>query len=305
MQPADWPSLIPQVDLADRFFGPRGAKLLSSWFATQISRVDDPAFARLFSNYIDLSGVVQGDYSHRLIHTSNGKLLGGIRYYGQDTARPFVEIIAHDFTNWDALRDCVAQEWSRFAPTDLRVLVSPDMALPFDARIDKTVFAARCSQMAPPDGRVSLAPFACVEEAIEIVVARYQALSEEQPNLARNISAVEPDDLRQWHEHGALCAVALEVGGTSETVGLFAASPGTIEWIEGDEINEEVISKPYSGRGLAASAQAAWATRPDLDTRRLLIGTIDHGNVASRRSAIRAGRQSILNYVFLPLDDLR
>ncbi|TDL74835.1 hypothetical protein E2L08_15940 [Palleronia sediminis] len=43
------------------------------------------------------------------------------------------------------------------------------------------------------------------------------------------------------------------------------------------------------------------AARPGRDPERLLIGTIDGLNPASRRSAERAGRKAVLDYLFVPL----
>ena len=66
------------------------------------------------------------DYLHRRIQTSSGTALGGIRFYGRDISRPFVEIIAHSFNELDRLCDCVRREWSMFAPPVLRLRTRPD-----------------------------------------------------------------------------------------------------------------------------------------------------------------------------------
>jgi hypothetical protein len=56
------------------------------------------------------------------------------------------------------------------------------------------------------------------------------------------------------------------------------------------------------GRGYAAAAQTAWA-KPLADSpNRLLIGTIDGLNTASRRTAERAGRPRVLDAVFVSLN---
>jgi hypothetical protein len=301
MTPTDWPSLTYQIALAERLFGPCGATLLGAWFREQIERITDPAFARLFSDHIDLPGVVPGDYNHRLIEVGGRRLLGGIRFYGGDVERPFVEIVAHSFEDWDQLRDCVATEWASFAPLDFRTPVTAGAALPEGAHVDMTVFAARYRDMAPPDGRVALAAFADVEEAFAMVAAKYSDLAKTEAALARNISAADADELRRWHDEGQLMAIRAEVEGIERTVGLFAAASGSVEWIDGDEVNEEVVLHAFNGNGFAASAQKAWAARPGLDPDRLLIGMIDGLNAASRRSAQRAGREAVLDYVFVPI----
>ncbi|WP_411237292.1 hypothetical protein [Marivita sp. S0852] len=192
-------------------------------------------------------------------------------------------------------------EWASFAPRHFRTLVAAGAALPNGAHVDMTVFAARYRDMAPADGRLTLVPFVDVEEAVGMVAARYEELARTQPTLARNISAADADDLRRWHNEGRLRAIRAAVEGIERTVGLFTSAPGSVEWIDGDEVNEEVVLHAFNGNGFAASAQKVWAARPDLDPDRLLIGTIDGLNAASRRSAQRAGREAILNYVFVPL----
>ncbi|CTQ34295.1 hypothetical protein JAN5088_03089 [Jannaschia rubra] len=119
-------------------------------------------------------------------------MIGGIRFYGQDVARPFVEVIAHDFTDWRALGDCVASEWAAFAPLHLRSLVAPDATLPATAFVDMSIHLARYRDMAPPDGRVSLAPLDDAGTAVEMVAARFADLAETDPALARNVSAARP-----------------------------------------------------------------------------------------------------------------
>jgi hypothetical protein len=126
-------------------------------------------------------------------------------------------------------------------------------------------------------------------------------LATENPKLANNISAESPDDLRNWHKTGELHAITAH----NHIVGLLAIAPGHVRWIKGYEVNEEVISSPHAGHGYAASAQKAWAHRPTTDPDRLLLGTINRHNTASRRTAENAGRQRILDATFMPLPSQR
>jgi hypothetical protein len=74
--------------------------------------------------------------------------------------------------------------------------------------------------------------------------------------------------------------------------GAACGSPGRIEWIDGDEINEEVIAVEHQGHGYAALAQAAWAKHIASDRSQLLIGTIDRLNTSSRKAAGRRPQPS-------------
>ncbi|WP_173008532.1 hypothetical protein [Mycolicibacterium sp. P1-18] len=149
--------------------------------------------------------------------------------------------------------------------------------------------------MPAPDGRVRLAPFDDVEDALTVVRRRYARLVVDSPELARNVPAADPADVREWHSADRVRAIMLQ----DRIVGLFAVAPGRIGWIEGDEVNEEVVDAEFAGHGYAASAQRAWAAGRTGD--RLLVGTVDGHNHASRATARRAGRPSVLDDVFLLL----
>lgn len=292
-----WPSLCDEVDLAFALFGRRGRMLLDEWLAQQMSRTEDPAFAREFADHIDLPGVRTADYLHRLVTTSAGALLAGIRFYGRDITRPFVEIIAHSFDDLNRMRACVSQEWEVFAPRCLRVRTEPGRLGGAGVVLDESVYVARYHEMRAADPRVWLANFDRVEDAQTIVAHRYGRLAAEDPALAHNISPATAGELLDWHTHDQLRGIRTQDG----VVGLLAVVPGTIDWIAGDVINEEVIATEHRGHGFAAAAQAAWAGEPGRDRHRLLIGTIDRLNVASRRTAEAAGRRRVLDACFVSL----
>lgn len=132
------------------------------------------------------------------------------------------------------------------------------------------------------------------EDAISIVEERYRDL---EPELARNVTAASEQDLREWHANGQVHAVQ---SGES-VVGVLAVAPGHLHWIEGEEINEEVVAVAHRGHGYAALAQAYWAAHRAPDRDRLLIGTIDRLNTVSRRTAEAAGRARVLDMVFVSL----
>ena len=293
-----WPSLADHVALASDMFGDRGQGFVDEWLAAQTARIDDADFAKLFADHIVISGVAARDFNHRHVRTSHGELLGGIRFYGRDVRRPFVEVCCHGFEALDELRDCVRAEWSAFAPRYLRLHALPGRIGGPGVVLDDTVHAAGYRDMSEPDGRVTLEPFGDVADAIAMVARRYEALAVDDPGLARNISPADADDIRRWHEADQLRAIRAD----GQPVGLLAVAPGAITWLPGDEINEEVIDVGYRGHGYAASAQRAWATSVADDPDRHLIGTIDRLNPASRLTAERAGRPCIMDAVFVSLD---
>lgn len=294
---AEWPSLRDELALADALYGPRGAAMVGRWFAQQVDRTGDMGFAREFADHIDLP-VRPADYLHRHIRSSAGKLLGGIRFYGRDITRPFVEIVAHDFTDLDALRACVRAEWAMFAPQFLRIRSAPGRVTGPGVLLDQSVFAARYRDMWAARTGVWLRRIDRIEDAERVVADRYELLGVNDPALARNISPASTAELRDWHALGQLRALHTAHG----IVGLLAVAPGQVDWISGDVVSEEVVCAEHRGHGFAAAAQAAWAAEPGRDPGQWLIGTIDRLNIASRKTAAAAGRRRVLDGLFVSTD---
>ncbi|WP_304115901.1 hypothetical protein [Mycolicibacterium bacteremicum] len=294
----DWPSLAHEYDLAQEMFGAQGRRIVSAWLAEELARTSDDAFARSFSDHIDLPGVTSSDYLQRMVRTEGGELLGGIRFQGRNISRPFIDVIAHTFDDVDALAHCVAAEWTEFAPKALRLRARPATLDGPDIVLDQTVHAARCRDLGAPDPQVQLAPFARVEDALALVRARYRTLN---PVLAQNVAAAGFDDLRAWHAAGQLHAITV----ADAVVGVLAVVPGRVCWIPGAEIHEEVVDTDHAGHHYASQAQRRWAADISADRDQHLIGTIDGLNIASRRTAEQAGRPRVLDLVFVALTPRR
>lgn len=291
-----WPSLAGELAVAGRLFGSSGASKVDRWLNEQAELVGDIEFARTFSDHLALPGVASLDYAHRHVRTARGDLLGGIRFYSRNTARPFVDVLAHSFDDIDALTGCVVAEWSNFNIRFLRMRTTPHLlANRPDVILDKSIHLARCHDMAPADGRITLDRFGAAEDALHLVADRYAHVAETDPVLSNNLTAVQPDDLRDWHEREQMWAIRTG----DDTVGVFAVAPGALGWITGQEINEEVISVGHAGKRLATSTQCAWAHGWAADAADLLIGTIDRHNHASRATALRAGRPRVLDDIFI------
>ncbi|WP_193045402.1 hypothetical protein [Mycolicibacterium baixiangningiae] len=266
--------------------------------AEQVDLVDNVDFAEQFAANAHLPGISAQDFAHRHLRTAHGRLLGGIRFRGLNTARPFIEVLAHSFDTIEALIDCVRHEWSNFGAPYLRLLTRPGLLEDHpDGLLDVGIHLARYRDMAPADGRVTLETFDSAEEVIELVTGRYARLARLDPPLASSIAPAAAVDLRHWHTQDQLRAIRRD----GSTLGVLAVAAGAIAWITGDEINEEVINDPHTGHGYAASAQTAWAHHVATDRDQLLVGTIHRRNHASRITAQRAGRPRLLDFTFIAL----
>lgn len=185
-----------------------------------------------------------------------------------------------------------------FAPPFLRLRAAPGRITGAGTLLDESVFAARYADLRAATAGIWLQPFNRADAAERIVTRRYARLRSDDPALARNISPASAEELRDWHTNGQLRAVHT----TNGIVGVLAVAPGDIDWITGDVINEEVVDAAHRGHGYAAAAQAAWAAEPGRDRDQLLIGTIDRLNIASRKTAVAAGRRRVLDAVFVSTD---
>ena len=174
--PSDWASLQGQLACATSLYGDAGAARVAEWFAQEEERIDDPSFARLFSDHINLPGIVSLDYTHRHVAARTGSLIGGIRFYGQDITRPFVEVIAHDFDDMTELAQVVSSEWRTFAPQRLRLLAMPGASLPATADLDMSVYAARYDRLSPPPQEVQLGVFDYPDQAMTLIQNRYDVM---------------------------------------------------------------------------------------------------------------------------------
>lgn len=305
---SEWPSLAHHLRLAEGLFGGNGPARVRSWFRIQLDRVADPDFARPFAAHIGLPHTAEAEFNHRIVERDRLRLLGGIRFFGGDVARPFVELIAWagigatpstEF-DWGAVRRVVAEEWRAFRPHSLRILLDGDTPLPDDAEIDTTVHAADYSSMAaqaPGVARaVGLEPLGDLDAGLRLIRRRYRDIAATAPALARNIGPVSRAELARSIADGRAFAIMAD----GKMAGVLATEPGEIEWIEGDVVLEEAVASAYAGRGLAAAAQRALAARTQVPDR-LLIGTIDGRNPSSRITAERAGRPAIMRYACLAL----
>jgi hypothetical protein len=286
--------------------------MVQAWFARQLDRVTDPAFAEFFAKRMALPGLAAAEFNHRIIERDGVRLLGGIRFYGGDPARSFIELIAWGTADgvpsadvdWQALRQVVAGEWRSFRPQSIRIFLPMGTQLPPDAELDMTVHVGSYASMArlPQDKarHVRLVPVADIGAALRLVRRRYRDMATTDPALARNIRPVSRKGLAASAAEGRAFSIVADPG----VVGLLATEAEAIEWIEGDVVLEEVVASAHAGRGFAAAAQYLLAARMQTDAPdRLLIGTIDALNPASRITAERAGRPAILCYAFLPLPD--
>lgn len=306
--PTAWSSNFHHALVAQRVFGSTGTDCLRIWFERQIDCISDPDFPLLFGQKHILLDVPPKALNHRVIERDGIRVLGGIRFFGGDTSRPFVELVAWtdlisaaSTPNWPLLKHVVIEEWKEFRPFALRVFQPTEVALPEGAEIDLSVHAApyRAMSRLPNkcEGLVKLEPLSDVEYAHRMVRQRYAQLSFEEPDLAARICPALQAELKESAAQGRLFAIC----SYGRTIGVLSTIKGHVEWLEGDVVLEEVVERDHAGRGVATAAQHALARMNASNAGTLLLGTIDQKNLASSKTAQRAGRPAVMRYAFVPL----
>lgn len=293
-------SLAAQEAALARIIGKdAAAAAVDAWRTAQSARIDDAAFAARFSAHFDRFDAPTTAYAHRVVDLAPGaRALGGVRFYGGDARRAFVEICAWDeAAGVERLAATAAAEWRDFKPFALRLL-TPATAPPEGGVLDQTIHAARVAEMTAPRGGVALEPLDAPAEAARMAAARYAAVEDVDPELRSEMSPLGAAAIAESAANGAARWIVAD----GRRVGFMCLAPGAAAFVAGLEVSEIVVALSEAGRGFASEAQRRLAAElADRAPDTVILGTVHRLNAASRRSAERAGRPARLAYFFVPL----
>ena len=272
-----------------------------AWWEQEAARVGDAQFAELFRSFWEVFGETPEAYTHRWLEVDGARVLGGIRFFGGDTRRAYVEVVGWEGElELERLREVVRAEWGAFSPFAFRLLRPAGEVMP-GARVDQFIFAGRVDAMKVAPTGTELVPVKPDEVGVaaEMAAAAYAAVAERDPELGAEMGAEDAESLEACRTAGTLDFVVTAAG---ERAGVFATRPDTEAFLRGTLVVEEAVRPEFWGRGLAAEAQGVWARRVrEKDAETLLFGTIHRLNDASVRTAERAGRTGWLTYWFVNL----
>lgn len=302
-----WNSLNKQVCLSHALYGSLGDKMVSLWLKAQMDSIADDKFCNEFKRKLDLPGVAAECYAHRIIEVPGLRLLAGIRFWNSQIDRPYVEIFAwHTEAEgatppWHLIAKVVSEHWATFRPSAFRVFVTNEVQLPPTANLDLLLYVGRFDEVvaATTDWAdlVTLTPFESVQAAADVVQKRFGALADDDPRLAAVLHVLDQSGIETLWNDRKLHALRYK----GECAGLFAVTTRMAQWVFGDMVIEKIVLSDYAGRGLSIAAQRELAMMRAEDGTRLLVGTIHNLNIASQKSAQRAGRKVVAKYAFVPL----
>lgn len=276
----------------------------------ELSRCADMDFARMFAHHCPVRGVDPAAYLHQLIHYEEHILLAGIRFKGGDLAYPFIDLLASTLSMDDAptcslALKVVLERFSAFAPRAVRIFHASDLmpTLPnFQSELDQLIMAGRVAEMCPSSSLVTETPEVSLRDVVELDAAlafiddMYAQTFQATPSLEGTIFPATREDLDESSASGLLTWIIYE----ETIVGLISTYMHDAPMLRGPCMLEEIIAPAWRGRGFAAQAQRLLAARLHTPApHEILWGTIDASNVASLRTAQRAGRHAIAAWSWL------
>lgn len=278
-----------------------------SWLDLQLNRVSDAAFGEGFAEGCPWPGAKPADYLQRFVSFAGGEALVGIRFLGGSPDFRFVDLVitrgVEDPSGLAAAGRAALESCALFSPQAIRVRQASEGTLEAEgwrAEIDQHFLAGRLDEL-DESVAVGLPPGLQLEpaspaDAEAFTAESYAAWAKVDSALAAKVRPSSGEELQGCHESGLL---AFLVEGP-ERVGVIGVDTSDDAEFAGYLVEEEVIALAHRGRRLASAAQrlviAALAPQaPDA----LLFGTIDAANVASIKTAERAGRERVAAYRFL------
>jgi len=256
-------------------------------------------FARMFAHHCPVPGMSPEAYLNQIIHQGEHILLTGIRFKGGELAYPFVDLLAstlsiHDVAAYSRALKAALAHFSAFAPRAIRIFHAPDLAadaLPtLQHKLDQLILAGPVADMcASPSSRpeVVLRDVVDLDAALTFIDDVYAQTFRAAPALRGTIISATREELAESVSSGLLTWIMHD----ETIVGLIATYMHDAPMLRGPCVLEELIAPTWRGRGFAALAQRQLAARYHAQApRELLWGTIDASNLASLRTAQRAGR---------------
>lgn len=256
---------------------------------------------------------VAADYSNRVLSVDGQRALVGIRHYGGNPRRPFVDLVAWTGSQpppLAAVRTAACDAYAVFRPREIRIAVDgpPPCPLPVAGlRVtgDIAAVAGTLDEMLaapPPPGLERVAVEAAdPAEAAAFMDQAYRDFLARAPELNEAVPASTPEALAECAADGHLLWWKVD----GDRAGLLALERST-GWLalDGWLVEEEVVAAAWVGRGTAACAQRRVAERLVAEGgTRTIFGTINLANPASRRTAARAGRREIATWWFIAPPD--
>lgn len=232
------------------------------------------------------------DLLAREVRVGEGTALLELRFRGLDPSFPFVEVVGTeapiDADTLPLLCAAARRCWPEVPLRCLGLWLAPHTTWRPPGEGDMLLVAGAREMISSEPGplTVTLASLDNLAHAKDA----YAAFHAEYPELAPNVSMIDAADLAERIAAGTAVDVWLE----GAWAGLFAVQPAPLLGAPGWLIIEEILAPQFRGRRLGAALQrAGLAATVPAGAEGMIWGTIHVGNLPSRRTAARVGRQEV------------
>jgi hypothetical protein len=266
-----------------------------------------PEFSSSFAHNKPVAGVAPERYAHRLLEVAGRRLIAGIRFFGGDITRPFVEVarISQPLET-DAQRDAITEllhtEFAEFAPTQWRIFQGSHLPYQFAGCTgDLRVLAGLLSEIKTlplPENaaRVRLSR-ATNTDFYPRYVELYQQLYQERPWLPDVARTETLEDMEQYLENGKVFEIFVDETWAGLTIAIPDSGWGVRGWL----MVEIVLTTPFRGQDLAVAVQRLLAQQLEEAGKACLFGSIGAVNLPMQKTAARVGRTDIGGYFFVAM----
>ena len=271
---------------------------------TIADRIDSVEWGQRYACACPCEGASPEDYHRRELQLSGDlSLLAGIHFCGSAKLFPFVGIYAQsrEIAQGELRQviDFLMGEFALFEPTCVQLWSLAqagdfpqleDVHVSGDQRFVIGNLAEIIAGEAPAEppaetGVLSLEKpvgLNCYQSYREI----YEEFFTDYPRWYGRMEIESRESLDECDQCGGLSQVLVD----GEFAGLIAAKPVCYRGVPGWLMIDEVLAKPYRGRGIAPTMQRKFIEQLDQGRGNLVMGTIDNNNEPSLRTAMRNGR---------------
>ncbi len=254
-------------------------------------------FARDFaSGAAQVLGIAPECFAHRLLEVAGLRIIAGIRFFGMDLKRPFVEVAnisrsVQSDNERDEISAAVAREFTIFKPLHWRVFQASHLPYQFaGCDGDKRVLAGLLSEIGAAAKsnhweRVTLHRARNLEFYPQYEAA-LQEIYQSRPWLPDVCRIESLEDMRQYLERDMVFEVLID----GEWAGLTIASRSKEFGLRGWYMIEVTLQQRWHGQGLAVAVQRRLAAQLTDEGRDCLFGTIGAVNAPMLKTAERVGR---------------
>jgi GNAT superfamily N-acetyltransferase len=256
-------------------------------------------FAAKFGGRTSELGIAPEFYKHRLLEVAGRRLIAGIRFFGMDIERPFIDVpriskpLEHQSQQLEISR-LLSKEFAIFKPTRWRIFQASHLEYQFaGCDPDKRVIAGLLSSInAQPKPlnfkRVELKP-AINLEFYPRYEALYQDLFTQRPWLS-DVSRTETlEDLQHYLENDKVFEIFVDGVWAGITIAARDQEWGLKGWL----MIEIVLDSRWQGQGLGVAVQRQLATQLEDAGNDTLFGTIGAVNIPMQKTATKVGRVNL------------